>query len=121
MMQVKQISTFFTSFIKEFTSITKTSLTTARDMKCAATDRDEQNWQLFWFYNRLSANEILFNKRGNVHINVTLRGFRETNVGVENQCVTYSVCVFVALDYLKLVWHPVAAGFVICVHSTLQG
>jgi len=42
-MQVKQISTFFTSFIKEFTSITKTSLTTARDMKCAATDRDEQN------------------------------------------------------------------------------
>jgi len=33
----------FISFVKEFTSTTKTSLITARSMKCAATDTDEQN------------------------------------------------------------------------------
>jgi hypothetical protein len=37
-------------------------------MKFAAIDTDEKNWQLLWFYNRLSTNWTSFNKRGNVHI-----------------------------------------------------
>jgi hypothetical protein len=40
----------------EFTSTTKASLITARNTKCAATDTDEQNWQLLRIYNPLSTN-----------------------------------------------------------------
>jgi len=35
--------TLFTSFVKEFTSTTKTNAITARNIKCATTDTDEQN------------------------------------------------------------------------------